>query len=54
MASQLLIVYGEIMALSGKTAPRKLWIVFILFLALLPISCASTGAHDEKKLLESA
>ena len=42
------------MAQSGKIAPRKLWIVFILFLTLLPASCASTGgARDEKKLMEA-
>jgi hypothetical protein len=53
MALQLLIIHGEIMAQTGKIAPRKLWIVFVLFLALLPASCASTGVHDEKKLLEA-
>ncbi|MGA2225111.1 MAG: hypothetical protein ABSH41_11795 [Syntrophobacteraceae bacterium] len=40
------------MAQTGKITPRKVWIIFILFLALVPASCASTGAHDEKKLLE--
>ena len=40
------------MARNGKITPRKVWIIFILFLALVPASCASTGTHDEKKLLE--
>jgi hypothetical protein len=53
MALRLLIILGEIMAQTGKITPRKLWIVFILFLALLPASCASTGVHDEKKLMEA-
>ena len=54
MALQLLIIHGEIMAQSGKIAPRKLRIVFILFLTLLPASCASTGGvRDEKKLMEA-
>jgi hypothetical protein len=53
MALQLLIIHGEIMAQTGKIAPRKLWIVFILFLALLPASCASTGGRDEKKSMDA-
>ncbi len=53
MASELFIIHGEIMVQTGKVTPRKLWIVFILFLALVPVSCASTGEHNEKKLLEA-
>ena len=41
------------MAQTGKITPRKLWIVFILFLALVLSSCASSGTHDEKKLMEA-
>jgi hypothetical protein len=38
----------------AKTGPGKLWLSFILFLALLAASCASTGGGgDEKKLGES-
>ncbi|MGA2401399.1 MAG: hypothetical protein ABSG91_06805 [Syntrophobacteraceae bacterium] len=40
------------MAQTGKTSPRKLWVPFILLLALVPASCASTGG-SEKKSLES-
>ena len=41
------------MAQTGKITPRKLWILFVLLLALVPASCASTGTHDEKKLMEA-
>ncbi len=41
------------MAQTGKITPRKLWIFFVLLLALVPASCASTGTHDEKKLMEA-
>src|SRR5208337_3919813 len=53
MRLQLLIIRGEILAPTGKITPRKLWIIFILFLALVPASCASSGEHNEKKLLEA-
>ena len=49
---QFLIIYGEIMAQTGKSTARKLWIPFILFVALVPASCASTGG-DDKKMLDS-
>ncbi len=51
MAVQLLIIIqGEIMAQTGKTAPRKLWVLFILFLALALTACASAERAEEKTM----
>lgn len=41
------------MTQSAKTGPRKLRTSFVLFLALIVASCASSGGGAEKKLDES-
>ena len=43
------------MTQTGKTGPRKLRLPFILFLALIVASCASSGSQDKKdKTLEGS
>jgi hypothetical protein len=46
---QILILYGETMTQSARTGPRRLRLPFILFLALIVASCASTGGQDKKR-----
>ncbi len=43
------------MTQTGKPGPRKLWRPFVLFLALIVASCASTGSQEKqnKKLEDS-
>src|SRR5271157_1411746 len=52
---QILIICGETMTQTGKTGPRKLRLPFILFLALIAASCASTGGQEKQdKKLEAS
>ena len=49
---QILIIYGETMTQTEKTGPRKLRLPFILFLALIVVSCASTGSQEKQDKLD--
>jgi hypothetical protein len=40
------------MTQTGKTSRRKLWRPFILFLALIVASCASTGSQEKQEKLD--
>ena len=45
---QILMLYGETMTQTAKTGPRRLGPLFVLFLALIVASCASSGSQDKK------